>query len=188
MATVAGNFVNASPIGDLSILFLALDANLVLARGDNRREIPFRTFFKEYKKTALSAGEQIEQIWFEIPSEDSMLNFEKVSKRQHLDIATVNTAINISFTNNKIANAAIAAGGVGPIPFYLEKTSRFLKGKDISEETVLEAVKLAGKEISPISDARGSKEYKAFLLSQLIKAHFIAVFPELKAEKLLIPS
>ncbi len=49
MATVAGNFVNASPIGDLTIMFLALDAQLVLSDGHTAREIPLRQFYKGYK-------------------------------------------------------------------------------------------------------------------------------------------
>src|SRR6185503_14752431 len=112
-------------------------------------------------------------------------SFEKVSKRTNLDIASVNSAASIIINGETINGAGISAGGVGPIPMYLKKTSEFLKGKKISEELVCEAVEIAQSEISPISDARGSKEYKSLLLGQLIKAHFIKLFPELKVKKLL---
>ena len=74
-----------------------------------------------------------------------------------------------------IADAGLSAGGVGPVPMYLEKTSSFLKGKKITEQVIAEAIEVMKTEISPISDARGTKEYKTLLLGQLIKAHFIGL-------------
>jgi len=57
-----------------------------------------------------------------------------------------------------------------------------LKGKKVNEETILQLIEIVQKDISPISDARGSAEYKKFLLGQLIKAHFMELFPELKKQ------
>ncbi len=185
MATLAGNFVNASPIGDFTIFFLALDAQLLLSDGKTKRELPLRKFYKGYKTLDKKPGEYIEQVSFELPGKNTLFNFEKVSKRTHLDIASVNTAISITMKNDMIENGAITAGGVGPIPLYLKKTSGFLKGKNISEDLIFEVIELAQAEISPIGDARGSVEYKRLLLSQLLKAHFITLFPEVEAEKLL---
>ena len=82
-----------------------------------------------------------------------------------------------------IVRAGISAGGVSPVPMYLQKTSAFLKGKKVSEETVLGVIEIMKTEISPISDARGTKEYKTLLLGQLIKAHFVRLFPGMDTEK-----
>lgn len=181
MATIAGNFVNASPIGDFTIFFLALDAQLDILQTSERssRTVPLRKFYKGYKQLDKMPGEIISKIWFDLPGKNSCFNFEKVSKRTHLDIASVNSAISITVINNKIEKAGISAGGAGPIPLYLQKTSELLIGKNISEDLVHEAIEIASSEISPISDARGSKEYKRLLLGQLIKAHFMKLFPEL---------
>jgi len=183
MATIGGNIVNASPIGDFTIFFLALDAHLTLSlsippiggrEGSNAvsgREIALRNFYKGYKQLDKKPGEIIEKIWFEIPGKNSYFNFEKVSKRTHLDIASVNSAICITMNGTEIAKAGISAGGVGPIPMYLQKTSAFLKGKKVTEKIIEQAIEVMKTEISPISDARGTKEYKTLLLGQLIKAH-----------------
>ena len=112
-----------------------------------------------------------------------MFNFEKVSKRTNLDIASVNSAIKLFVKEGKISNVEISAGGVGPVPMYLNKTSDFLQGKNLSEKIIETACVFAGEEIAPISDARGSATYKRFLLQQLIKAHFIILFPEIRPEK-----
>ena len=190
MATIAGNFINASPIGDFTIFFLALDAQIDLSPNPSLKErgfrtLPLRKLYKGYKQLDKRPDEIITKIWFELPDKNTKFNFEKVSKRTHLDIASVNSAISITVNKKIIDKAGISAGGIGPIPMYLEKTSEFFIGKNISEDLVHEAIEIAQSEISPISDARGSKEYKSLLLAQLIKAHFITLFPELKTEKLL---
>lgn len=184
MATIAGNFINASPIGDFTIFFLALDAQVVLndmskpsMNGEGLRTLPLRKVYKGYKQLDKKPEEQLEEIWFEFPGKNSLFNFEKVSKRTNLDIASVNSAISIKMNGDLVENAGIAAGGVGPIPLYLQKTSESLKGKKISEATIRETIEIAWSEISPISDVRGSKEYKRLLLGQLIKAHFMILFP-----------
>jgi xanthine dehydrogenase small subunit len=186
MATIAGNFINASPIGDFTIFFLALDATLVLSDGTTKRELSLRELYKGYKTLNKKPEEFIERIYFELPASNALINFEKVSKRTHLDIASVNSTISITVNADVVADAHIAAGGVGPVPLYLEKTSSYLIGKILSEELITEAIEIAQTEISPISDARGTEEYKRLLLSQLIKAHFITLFPTLKVEELLL--
>jgi xanthine dehydrogenase small subunit len=195
IATIAGNFVNASPIGDFTILFLALDAQIILTptlstcgeakSSSTKRQIALREFYKGYKQLDKKENEFIEQISFELPTKKDLLNFEKVSKRTHLDIASVNTAIKINTDGKTIFNAGLSAGGVGPVPSYLSKTSSFLKDKKITEELVYEAIEIAQSEITPISDARGSEDYKRLLLGQLIKGHFITLFPKLQLNKLL---
>jgi xanthine dehydrogenase small subunit len=187
IATIAGNFVNASPIGDLSIFFLAMDARLLLTDGHTSRQLPLREFYLGYKVLNKRPEEWIEKIIFDLPSTDERCNFEKVSKRTCLDIASVNTAIRLRVRGGRIEDAHLAAGGVGPIPAYLAKTSAALRGQRPDESLVLEAARLARTEIQPISDARGTAAYKTLLLGQLIKAHFLTLFPELRAEQLLQP-
>ena len=185
MATVAGNFVNASPIGDLTIMFLALDAQLELSDGSTARQLPLRQLYQGYKQLAKTAAENVTAIWFELPDVSTKFNFEKVSKRMHLDIASVNTACSLTLHEGIITAASVSAGGVGPVPMLLRAVSAFLVGKQVSEELILEAVTLAQTEITPISDARGTEPYKRLLLSQLIKAHFLTLFPQLSLELLL---
>ena len=182
MATVAGNLVNASPIGDLTIFLLALDATLELkdtVSGENRK-ILLKDFYQGYKKLDKKPGEIVEFISFEIPGAADHIHFEKVSKRMHLDIASVNTAICLRMDGNLIRKGSISGGGVAPVPKYLSETSAFLGGKELTETLVNEVTTLACAEISPISDARGSKEYKSLLLRQLIKAHFYHFLDKIK--------
>ena len=178
MATLGGNFVNASPIGDFTAFFLALNAKIKLTKNSDSRSIYLNDFYKGYKDLDKSPDEILSTISFKLPTQDSHFNFEKVSKRIHLDIASVNTAILITISGNEITQAHLSAGGVGPIPMYLSKTCNFLLGKSLSRETVQSALEILQSEISPINDVRGSADYKRLLLRQLFYAHFITLFPD----------
>jgi xanthine dehydrogenase small subunit len=176
-ATVGGNIVNASPIADITSILLALDAELLIKNGKNFHRVDLRKFYKGYKKLNLKSSELLNEISFKLPSGKFYFNFEKVSKRTYLDIASVNSSIYIETNSNIIEKVSLSAGGVAPIPLYLKEVCKFLKGKEIDAVTISDACKIAESEISPISDVRGSAEYKTLLLRQLIFTHFIKLFP-----------
>jgi xanthine dehydrogenase small subunit len=182
IATVGGNLINASPIGDLTIFLLALDAQLVFKNGEQTRELPLRQLYKGYKTLDKHPDEHLAAISFELPGENTIFNFEKVSKRTNLDIASVNAAICITLQGDLIQQARISAGGVAPVPQLLVQTNDFLKGRPVTDETVNQAITIAQTEIAPISDARGTAEYKRLLLGQLIKAHFLTIIDHAKSQ------
>ena len=186
MGTVAGNFVNASPIGDLTILFLALGAEVTLAdAGGVGRALPLAELYLGYKKLAKSADEQVTEISFLAPQAGDFFNFEKVSKRTHLDIASVNTAAWLRHENGVIMAARLSAGGVGPVPLLLRRTGEYLLGRELSAETVAGANEVMQEEISPIGDVRGTAQYKRLLLRQLLFAHFLRFAPEMTLSELV---
>lgn len=173
MATMAGNLVNASPIGDMTIFFLALDAEIVLSNGNSDRTIYLKNFYKGYKQLDKNDDEFIEKITFTQPSRESVFNFEKVCKRTWLDIASVNSACLMQIgKDGTINDIHLSAGGIAPFPKYLSGTVAYLKGKIINTGVLNDAIKIMNEEIAPITDARGTKEYKRLLLRQLFLAHF----------------
>jgi xanthine dehydrogenase small subunit len=187
IATIAGNFVNASPIGDLTVFFLALNSAIILKDNANKaRTVLLKDFYKGYKKLDKSENEYISALQFTVPDTTTHFNFEKVSKRTYLDIASVNTAISIKVKNNKIIDLHLSAGGVGPIPLFLTNTCDFLRGKTLVMENIKIAMEIMQKEIVPISDARGAEEYKRLLLRQLFFAHFIELFPAIFNQEVIL--
>lgn len=178
-ATLGGNIINASPIGDMVNILLALDAKLTFEKDGKSRELDLDKFYLGYKTLDKKENEILEEIAIPIPDEGAFFNYEKVSKRTYLDIASVNSSILISVKNNIITKVRISAGGVAPIPALLYKTAEYLSGKEINTAALLKAVEVSGQEVKPISDARGSAEYKKILLQQLLKTHFLTLFPDL---------
>ncbi len=177
-ATVGGNINNGSPIGDMTAFFMALNSTIVLTNGMEFRRIPLKEYYTGYKQTQKKPSEYMHSIEFKIPTGNYHYNFEKVSKRTFLDIASVNTGILINFEDKIISEIHISAGGVFATPLYLKNTVEYLTGKELNLFTIKEAVSIAEMEIAPISDARGSSDYKKLLLKRLLFAHFITLFPE----------
>ncbi len=187
MATLGGNLVNASPIGDMTLFFMALDSTLTLTGPESEeRTLPLKLFYKGYKTMDLNKGELIKNLSFKLPEKTGSFNFEKVSKRTHLDIASVNSAALIDVQNGIVRKAHIAIGGVAAIPLYLHKTTAFLQGKPLNSELIAAANQVLQEEISPISDVRGSEAYKRLLARQLLYAHFTTLFPEQCSFKTLV--
>jgi xanthine dehydrogenase small subunit len=190
-ATVGGNIITASPIGDISVLLLALNASLVLQEGDNVRSVSLRDFFCGYKQIALKKTQILLEIVIPIPASATKYNFERVCKRQYLDCATLNSALSVAApaanaiccAGDAIREISISMGGVAPIPLFLKDTSHYFIGKRVTQETIKGALAILSGEISPISDIHGSASYKRLLARQLLIAHFSKLFPEFIAVK-----
>lgn len=178
-ATVGGNIINASPIGDMTNILLALDTQLHLKEKNKERVVPLKNFYTGYKQFDKKENEILFSVSFKLPQNNFHFNYEKVSKRTYLDIASVNTSVYLEEENLQINELHLSAGGVAPYPLYLFKTIGFLCGKIISPQLIKEAAEIIQTEISPISDARGSADYKRLLLRQLFFAHFIKLFPKI---------
>ncbi|NLO91198.1 MAG: hypothetical protein GX410_04305 [Elusimicrobia bacterium] len=175
-ATLAGNIVNASPIGDASIILLALGARLqITAEDGKKREVPLDAFYLGYKKTVLSCGDLVTEIAIPLPKPGMRYNFEKVSNRKTLDIAAVNSALRLTLDKGgKVSGLRISAGGVGPVPLLLQGMEKF-HGRKADAAMAKDLAKAACEAAKPIDDIRGSAEYKKLLLGQLMLAHFKAL-------------
>ena len=186
-ATLGGNVVNASPIGDMTVLLLALDARLVLEEAASRpggttarqrRTVPIRSFYRGYKRLDKKRGEVLTEILLPGLAAGTRVSWEKVSKRKCLDIASVNSAIAVRAAGGVVEDARLAVGGVAPIPLELKASREVLLGRPIDRRAVEDALAAAQREISPISDVRGSADYKRLLTRQLLIAHFTRLFPD----------
>jgi xanthine dehydrogenase small subunit len=174
MATVGGNIANGSPIGDLCVMLLALDAALILRHKGKTRKLKLADFFIGYKKVNKHPEEFIEWIYFDLPDEKTHFSFEKISKRGHLDMATVNSAMCVVLAGNIVKRAAFAVGGLGPTIRKLTGTGEYLAGKKINDQTFREANRIAQGEITPRSRA----EYKRSLVRQQLLIHLMNFSPE----------
>jgi xanthine dehydrogenase small subunit len=183
-ATLGGNIANASPVGDLTSMLIALGASVRIEGEAEARELPLDKLFLGYKKLDLRAGEFISRILIPAAKTFAHFNFEKVSKRERLDIAAVNSAASFDLDGQgRVVRARISAGGIAPVPLLLAKASAFLAGKAISADTALEAARIAASEVTPIGDVRGSADYRRRLLERLVLGHFIRLFPDAGVEE-----
>jgi xanthine dehydrogenase small subunit len=140
--------------------------------GDTRR-IAIDAFSFGSKREELAAGAIITRVLIPLPDRDEIVKLYKVSKRKEMDVSTFRAGIRIARSGDAIGRAAIAYAGVGPTVRRLRQTEAFLEGRPFSEETFRAAGRRARAEVEPISDHRGSREYKVRLAENiLLKFYF----------------
>jgi len=167
VGTLAGNIANGSPIGDsLPYLFVS-GATLELASVDGTRTVAVSDFYRGYKQFDLQPHEIITRVRVPMISDD-VLKLYKVSRRRDLDISAFTAAIRLKVSNSHIEQATIAYGGVAPVVMRLPKTESYLSGKAIASDTFEEAGRIARGEVAPISDVRGSRDYRLQLAENIL--------------------
>jgi xanthine dehydrogenase molybdopterin binding subunit/xanthine dehydrogenase small subunit len=171
-ATMGGNLVTASPIGDSAPLLLALDARVVLASPAGERTLAIGEFFTAYRKTALKQGEVLKSIVVSRTPPQRSAWF-KVSRRREMDISTVAGCFIIDLVEpNLVRRARLAYGGVAATPVRALQTEAALLGKPWTEQTIREVLPILSAEFTPISDVRGSAEYRRGLVATLFEKFF----------------
>ena len=173
-ATLGGNVAGGSPIGDSMPVLLALGAQLLLQQGEMLRTVPLDAFYLAYQQKDLRLGEFIREIV--IPKRDAGLknkNFKlavyKFSKRYEDDISAVCVAIALHVENDIIVEAKLGFGGVAATPMRGIKIEAVLCGQVFNAETLEVAAIVAHDAFTPLSDHRGSAEYRKMMCGNALR-------------------
>jgi len=169
MATLGGNVCNASPSADSLIALYLLEPELVLASRDGERKVPLRDFITGPGETNLDRGEYLKKIEIPTVPNDYTQYFEKVGRRNALDISVCAMGYLLNQKDGVVEELRLAYGAVAPTVIRASSVEEYLRGKELTEETIGEAKKLLGSEISPISDIRGSAEYREKVAARLLE-------------------
>ncbi len=177
-ATLGGNIGTASPIGDLPPVLLALDAELRLASAAGERRLPLASFFQGYRQTALQAGEVIVSVL--IPRTITptavrrLAQSYKIGKRGTDDISIVAAAFTIDLdAQQRVVHARLAYGGVAATPVRAIALEQQLLGQPWTADTI-QAIKPALRDaFTPLSDLRGSADYRRLLVANLFEKFFV---------------
>ncbi len=161
-ATLGGNLVTASPIGDSAPVLLSLRADVELASVRGTRRVPLEKFFTGYRQTALEPDEIMSAVLLPRTS-PSRAAFLKVSKRREMDISTVAGAFAVDIDDEGVVRSArIAYGGVAATPAMAPADG--LVGKALDDEAFARSLAAV---FSPLTDARGSAAFRAELVVSL---------------------
>jgi xanthine dehydrogenase iron-sulfur cluster and FAD-binding subunit A len=177
-ATMGGNIGTASPIGDLPPVLLALDAELAIASPSGTRTLPIANFFQGYRQTDLQPGEVIVSI--KIPKTTTpgavcrLSQSYKIGKRGTDDISIVAAAFTVDLDESDcVLHTRLAYGGVAATPVRAIAIEQQLIGQPWTLETV-QRLKPALKEtFTPLTDLRGSAEYRRMLVANLFEKFFV---------------
>ncbi len=186
MGTIGGNVANASPIGDLPPILLALDARIHLrhcgpdthssTNGDSNKQsctdeiIWLSAFFLDYKKTKLRAGSYIVAIHIPLMQDNQYLFIHKISKRYEDDISACLLAakIELSVDSTTINNVKFGLGGMAAIPLLAIHCQQALIGQPIEVASFEKAAQVLSLDVSPLTDVRASREYRMHVIQRLL--------------------
>ncbi len=171
-ATIGGNIISASPAADMAPLLLVLNAKVTLKNIDGRRTIPISDLFEGVKSTNEKKDEILTEISFKIPEGNLRSDFQKLSERRASAISTASLAILYDIVEGNFMDPKISLGAVAPIPIRAINTEKVLDGSEVSKETIEKAKDSLRKEVSPITDLRGTKDYRREVSGQLLQKAF----------------
>ena len=173
--TLGGNIGNASPIGDSPPALIALNAKLVLRKGEQSRTIDLQDYFIDYKVTDQQPGEFIEKVIVPRAANNGEFRSYKLSKRIDDDISAVLGCFNLKITDGVVESACIAFGGMAAIPKRASHCEQVLTGAEWNIATIEKARQALQKDFSPISDFRASKEYRELTATNLLTRYFVEI-------------
>ncbi|WP_186474683.1 xanthine dehydrogenase small subunit [Psychrobacter sp. KCTC 72983] len=201
MGTIGGNIANASPIGDLPPILLALDASIHLRHcAPNREEsgkdldssdsvytdeiIPLSAFFLDYKKTKLQAGSYIVAIHIPLMQDHQHLFIHKISKRYEDDISACLLAarLDVSADGAIIDNAKLGLGGMAAIPLLAVHCQQALIGQATDVASFEQAAQVLSADVTPMTDVRASREYRMHVVQRLLVKCGKQLVAEMQAE------
>jgi xanthine dehydrogenase small subunit len=177
-ATLGGNLGTASPIGDLPPVLLALNARLKVASQSQQRIIPLDTFFTAYRQTDLRPDEVIVSVQIPktiAPGATRRFNQSyKVGKRGTDDISIVAAAFTIDLdAESRIVQARLAYGGVAATPVRVIAVEEQLVSQPWTMATIQNVKPALRAAFTPLTDLRGSAEYRRMLVTNLFEKFFV---------------
>ena len=169
LATVGGNLCNAAPSADMAPPLLALDAEAVIAGPGGRRRVPLASFFTGVRRTVLAANELLVELVVPAPGPNSGGQYLRHTPRRELDIAVVGVASQVTLAGGVCGQARIALAAVAPTPVRATAAEQALTGQALTPALIERAAELAVAAATPISDQRGSADYRRHLVRVLTR-------------------
>ncbi|HJS17862.1 MAG TPA: xanthine dehydrogenase family protein subunit M [Anaerolineales bacterium] len=170
-ASLGGNLCNASPAADSIPALIVHEATCIIANTMGTRTLPVENFCLAPGKNDLEPGELLVSVTIPPPKENFGAHYLRFIPRNEMDIAVVGAGASVMLdgTKQKILSARVALGAVAPTPLFVEEAGMFLAGKEIREENIHEAARIAQAAARPISDLRGTAEFRKHLCEVLTR-------------------
>lgn len=174
--TVAGNLVTASPANDTISPLMALGAKVKLRSQHGERIVPLSDFYTGVRKTVMAADELITDIFFTAPTPDQQSYFIKTALRRAQAISVINVSVLLEIKDGIVQNPNITLGAAAPTIIHAEAAETYLAGKPLDETMIAQAAELVEQAARPISDVRGSADYRAYMMGVIARRALTAIW------------
>ena len=168
-ASIGGNLCNAAPSADSIPLLIALGARCRIVGPSGERHIAAEDFCTAPGRTVLAPGELLVSIHFPPPAPNSGARYLRFIPRNEMDIAVAGAGVHVVIDNGNIRSARIALAAVAPTPLFVREAGDSLAGRAANAESLAEAAELAREAARPITDMRGTADYRRHLCAVLTR-------------------
>jgi len=168
-ASLGGNLCNAAPSGDSIPAMIALCGVARIAGPNGEREVPLEDFCTGVRQTVLQQGEILVSLHFPAPQANTGANYMRFIPRNEMDIAVAGVGSSVVLENGNIKSARVSLASVAPTPLYVKEIGDAIAGKPANEETLQIAGQIAKDAARPITDMRGTIEYRKHLCDVLTR-------------------
>jgi xanthine dehydrogenase small subunit len=167
-ATLAGNIANGSPIGDSMPCLMALDAVLVLRKGEATRKVNINHFYTGMKTNVLQPSEFIEAVILRKATAGVAFRAHKVSKRFDQDISATCCAMSFEVVGGKFTNVKVAYNGLSPFPARAAKIESAIEGKSATQITTDALDDAIAQSFTPRDGLRATWAYRSLVARNLV--------------------
>ena len=183
-ASVGGNLCNSGPAADSIPSLIVLGGVCVIAGPNGTREVAAETFCTAPGKNVLEAGELLVEIKFPARAANSGSHYRRFIPRNEMDIAVVSVGASVVLDESKknFVSARIALGAVAATPLFAQAAGDALAGQPVNEESIAKAAAAAKEIATPITDMRGTAEYRTHLIGVLIERVINAAVSQARGE------
>lgn len=184
-ASVGGNLCNSGPAADTSPSLIALRAVCVIDGPQGRREVPAEDFCRGPGKNVLQPGELLVELRFPPRPAHSGSHYRRLIPRNEMDIAVVGVgaSVELDASGQKIVSARIALGAVAPTPLLAEAAAKALEGQPVGDAALAAAAAAAREIVRPITDMRGTQEYRIHVTGVLTQRVLQAAIARARGEQ-----
>lgn len=170
-ASLGGNLCNASPAADGIPALIAHSAVCTVAGANGQREIPVEEFCIAPGRTVLEKGEFLVNMRMPAPKKGFGAAYLRFIPRNEMDIAVVGVgaSVQLSADGKTFERARVALAAVAPRPLFVPEAGDALAGRPVNDESIARAAELAQAAATPISDMRGTAEFRKHIVGVLTR-------------------
>ena len=168
-ASIGGNLCNAAPSADAIPPLIALEATVNIAGPGGSRQVAVEDFCTAPRQTVLTRGEMVVSIHLPPPAPGTGARYIRFIPRNEMDIAVAGAGVSVALDNGTFKSARVALASVAPTPLFVREAGEALAGQEVNEANVQKAAEIARDAARPITDMRGTIEYRKHLCEVLTR-------------------
>ena len=168
-ASIGGNLCNAAPSADSVPLLIALGATCRITGPRGPREVAVEDFCTAPGRTVLQPGELLVSLHLPPREPHSGARYLRFIPRNEMDIAVAGAGVQVVLENGRFRSARVALAAVAPTPLFVREAGEALAGSAVDEGSIAAAAEIARKSARPITDMRGTADYRSHLCGVLTR-------------------